>query len=166
MSLKEPHSTEISSPLIDPLAFTGIKRKTGQEKRGQCVGLWTKRWNVTLIKAETQLYSGCFLNEALGFRKKMGVVQLQYTEAENQINVIDPPPISFSPAGEVFVLFTVSSVPPGKMFLLFLHREEDVWVSDLKPRISFNFFVTSPKNMSDIIPRTEVEEAIRWYFTF
>ncbi|XP_029095804.1 angiotensin-converting enzyme 2 [Monodon monoceros] len=38
---------------------------------------------------------------------------------------------------------------------------EDVRVSDLKPRISFNFFVTSPKNMSDIIPRTEVEEAIR-----
>ncbi|XP_059943107.1 angiotensin-converting enzyme 2 isoform X2 [Mesoplodon densirostris] len=39
--------------------------------------------------------------------------------------------------------------------------EKDVWVSDLKPRISFNFFVTSPKNVSDIIPRTEVEEAIR-----
>nr|UJP38391.1 angiotensin-converting enzyme 2 [Taphozous melanopogon] len=40
-------------------------------------------------------------------------------------------------------------------------REEDVWVSDLKPRISFNFFVTLPKNVSDIIPRGEVEEAIR-----
>ncbi|XP_066104956.1 angiotensin-converting enzyme 2 [Saccopteryx bilineata] len=40
-------------------------------------------------------------------------------------------------------------------------REEDVWVSDLKPRISFKFFVTSPKNLSDIIPRSEVEEAIR-----
>lgn len=39
--------------------------------------------------------------------------------------------------------------------------EEDVWVSDLKPRISFNFFVTSPKNVSDFIPRTEVEQAIR-----
>uniref|UniRef100_A0A9L0RX25 Angiotensin-converting enzyme n=1 Tax=Equus caballus TaxID=9796 RepID=A0A9L0RX25_HORSE len=42
-----------------------------------------------------------------------------------------------------------------------LFGEEDVWVSDLKPRISFNFFVTSPKNASDIIPRTDVEEAIR-----
>jgi angiotensin-converting enzyme 2 len=40
-------------------------------------------------------------------------------------------------------------------------REEDVWVSDLKPRISFTFFVTTPKNASDIIPRNEVEEAIR-----
>lgn len=39
--------------------------------------------------------------------------------------------------------------------------EVDVWVSDLKPRVSFNFFVTSPKNVSDIIPRSEVEEAIR-----
>uniref|UniRef100_A0A8D0JCB2 Angiotensin-converting enzyme n=2 Tax=Sus scrofa TaxID=9823 RepID=A0A8D0JCB2_PIG len=37
---------------------------------------------------------------------------------------------------------------------------EDVWVSDLKPRISFNFFVTSPANMSDIIPRSDVEKAI------
>ena len=74
------------------------------------------------------------------------------------------PLISFSPA-EIFILFTVSSVPQQKMFLSFLHREEDVWVSDLKPRISFNFFVTSPKNASDIIPRTDVEEAIRWYFT-
>uniref|UniRef100_A0A8C0SJM8 Angiotensin-converting enzyme n=1 Tax=Canis lupus familiaris TaxID=9615 RepID=A0A8C0SJM8_CANLF len=41
--------------------------------------------------------------------------------------------------------------------------EDNVWVSDLKPRISFNFFVTSPGNVSDIIPRTEVEEAIRMY---
>ncbi|XP_037013451.2 angiotensin-converting enzyme 2 [Artibeus jamaicensis] len=40
-------------------------------------------------------------------------------------------------------------------------RAEDVWVSDLKPRVSFNFFVTLPNNMSDIIPRSEVEEAIR-----
>ncbi|XP_008589262.1 PREDICTED: angiotensin-converting enzyme 2-like, partial [Galeopterus variegatus] len=39
--------------------------------------------------------------------------------------------------------------------------EGDVWVSDLKPRISFNFFVTAPENVSDIIPRTEVENAIR-----
>ncbi|XP_003791912.1 angiotensin-converting enzyme 2 [Otolemur garnettii] len=39
--------------------------------------------------------------------------------------------------------------------------EEDVWVSDIKPRISFSFFVTAPKNVSEIIPRTEVEEAIR-----
>ncbi|XP_058391462.1 angiotensin-converting enzyme 2 isoform X2 [Diceros bicornis minor] len=39
--------------------------------------------------------------------------------------------------------------------------EDNVWVSDLKPRISFNLFVTSPNNVSDIIPRTEVEEAIR-----
>ncbi|XP_071463030.1 angiotensin-converting enzyme 2 isoform X2 [Marmota flaviventris] len=39
--------------------------------------------------------------------------------------------------------------------------EEDVWVSDLKPRISFNFFVTTPQNASDIIPRTDVEKAIR-----
>lgn len=47
------------------------------------------------------------------------------------------------------------------MFLLFVHRVEDVWVSDRKPRISFNFFVTSPNNMSDFIPRTDVEKAIR-----
>ncbi|KAM5128502.1 angiotensin-converting enzyme 2 isoform 1-T1 [Callospermophilus lateralis] len=39
--------------------------------------------------------------------------------------------------------------------------EEDVRVSDLKPRISFNFFVTAPQNVSDIIPRTDVEKAIR-----
>ncbi|XP_075855690.1 angiotensin-converting enzyme 2 [Microcebus murinus] len=37
---------------------------------------------------------------------------------------------------------------------------EDVWVNDFKPRISFTFFVTAPKNVSDIIPRTEVEKAI------
>ncbi|XP_011813280.1 PREDICTED: angiotensin-converting enzyme 2-like [Colobus angolensis palliatus] len=48
-----------------------------------------------------------------------------------------------------------------KMFVLFVYREEDVRVADLKPRISFNFYVTAPKNVSDIIPRTEVEEAIR-----
>ncbi|XP_019522936.1 PREDICTED: angiotensin-converting enzyme 2 [Hipposideros armiger] len=39
--------------------------------------------------------------------------------------------------------------------------EEDVRVSDRKPRVSFNFFVTSPNHVSDIIPRTEVEAAIR-----
>ncbi|KAF0878287.1 angiotensin-converting enzyme 2 isoform X1 [Crocuta crocuta] len=39
--------------------------------------------------------------------------------------------------------------------------EDNVWVSNLKPRISFNFFVTSYKNVSDVIPRSEVEEAIR-----
>jgi angiotensin-converting enzyme 2 len=41
------------------------------------------------------------------------------------------------------------------------HREEDVRVSDLKPRVSFYFFVTSPQNVSDVIPRSEVEDAIR-----
>nr|QHX39726.1 angiotensin I converting enzyme 2 [Oryctolagus cuniculus] len=41
-----------------------------------------------------------------------------------------------------------------------LFGEEDVRVSDLKPRISFNFFVTAPNNVNDIIPRNEVEEAI------
>ncbi|EDL40761.1 angiotensin-converting enzyme 2 precursor [Mus musculus] len=39
--------------------------------------------------------------------------------------------------------------------------EEDVRVSDLKPRVSFYFFVTSPQNVSDVIPRSEVEDAIR-----
>lgn len=39
--------------------------------------------------------------------------------------------------------------------------EEDIRVSNLQPRVSFNFFVTSPKNVSDIIPRSEVEAAIR-----
>ncbi|EGW01658.1 Angiotensin-converting enzyme 2 [Cricetulus griseus] len=39
---------------------------------------------------------------------------------------------------------------------------EDIRVSDLKPRVSFNFFVTSPQNVSDIIPRNEVEEAVRF----
>ncbi|XP_060230507.1 angiotensin-converting enzyme 2 [Meriones unguiculatus] len=39
--------------------------------------------------------------------------------------------------------------------------EENVWVSDLKPRVSFKFFVTSPQNVSNIIPRSEVEDAIR-----
>ncbi|XP_059106681.1 angiotensin-converting enzyme 2 [Peromyscus eremicus] len=38
---------------------------------------------------------------------------------------------------------------------------EDIHVSDLKPRVSFNFFVTSPQNVSDIIPRKDVEDAIR-----
>ncbi|KAM8752469.1 angiotensin-converting enzyme 2 [Rhynchonycteris naso] len=42
-----------------------------------------------------------------------------------------------------------------------LFREDNVRVSDLQPRISFKFIVTSPKNLSDIIPRSEVEEAIR-----
>ncbi|NP_001269290.1 angiotensin-converting enzyme 2 precursor [Chinchilla lanigera] len=40
-------------------------------------------------------------------------------------------------------------------------REEDVWVSDETPRISFTFFVTAPNNISDIIPKSEVEDAIR-----
>lgn len=39
--------------------------------------------------------------------------------------------------------------------------EEDVRVRDLKPRVSFYFFVTSPQNVSDVIPRSEVEDAIR-----
>ncbi|XP_006751368.1 angiotensin-converting enzyme 2-like [Leptonychotes weddellii] len=39
--------------------------------------------------------------------------------------------------------------------------EDNVWVNDLKPRISFTFFVTLPGNVSDIIPRADVEEAIR-----
>lgn len=39
---------------------------------------------------------------------------------------------------------------------------EDIHVSDLKPRVSFNFFVTSPQNVSDIIPRKDVEDAIRF----
>ncbi|XP_059535969.1 angiotensin-converting enzyme 2 isoform X1 [Myotis daubentonii] len=38
---------------------------------------------------------------------------------------------------------------------------ENVMVSDVKPRVSFNFFVTSPENASVIIPRSEVEDAIR-----
>uniref|UniRef100_A0A7N5K0K8 Angiotensin-converting enzyme n=1 Tax=Ailuropoda melanoleuca TaxID=9646 RepID=A0A7N5K0K8_AILME len=38
--------------------------------------------------------------------------------------------------------------------------EDNVWVSNLKPRISFNFFVTSPGNVSDVIPRADVEDAI------
>lgn len=66
-----------------------------------------------------------------------------------------------SPAGEAPIVCIVSSGPQGKMFLLFLRREDNVWVSNLKPRISFNFFVTASKNVSDVIPRSEVEEAIR-----
>lgn len=42
-----------------------------------------------------------------------------------------------------------------------LFGEDNVWVSDVTPRISFNFFVTEPNNVSSIVPRTEVEEAIR-----
>lgn len=42
-----------------------------------------------------------------------------------------------------------------------LFGEENIRVSDVKPRISFNFFVTAPKNVSDVIPRNEVENAIR-----
>ncbi|XP_006835673.1 PREDICTED: angiotensin-converting enzyme 2 [Chrysochloris asiatica] len=38
---------------------------------------------------------------------------------------------------------------------------EDVHVTDKQPRVSFKFFITMPKNQSDIIPKTEVEEAIR-----
>ncbi|XP_037678580.1 angiotensin-converting enzyme 2 isoform X2 [Choloepus didactylus] len=41
-----------------------------------------------------------------------------------------------------------------------LFGEEDVQVSELKPRISFIFVVSAPNNTSDIIPRTEVEKAI------
>ncbi|KAM6143732.1 angiotensin-converting enzyme 2 isoform 1-T1 [Erethizon dorsatum] len=40
-------------------------------------------------------------------------------------------------------------------------RDEDVWVSDETPRISFTFFVTAPNDVSDIIPKSEVENAIR-----
>ncbi|XP_048192746.1 angiotensin-converting enzyme 2 [Perognathus longimembris pacificus] len=40
-------------------------------------------------------------------------------------------------------------------------REENVKVSNWTPRISFTFYVTAPENASDIIPRDEVEEAIR-----
>ncbi|KAI5939323.1 angiotensin-converting enzyme 2 [Manis javanica] len=40
-------------------------------------------------------------------------------------------------------------------------EDECVRVSDLKPRVSFIFFVTLPKNVSAVIPRAEVEEAIR-----
>ncbi|XP_004612266.1 angiotensin-converting enzyme 2 [Sorex araneus] len=40
-------------------------------------------------------------------------------------------------------------------------RESNVVVSNFKPRISFTFVVTSPTNASTIIPRAEVEEAIR-----
>ncbi|XP_008839098.1 angiotensin-converting enzyme 2 [Nannospalax galili] len=39
--------------------------------------------------------------------------------------------------------------------------EENILVSDVKPRISFNFIVTAPKNVSEIIPRSEVEQSIR-----
>ncbi|XP_004866157.1 angiotensin-converting enzyme 2 [Heterocephalus glaber] len=39
-------------------------------------------------------------------------------------------------------------------------RAEDVWVSDETPRISFIFIVTAPNNITDIIPRSEVEDAI------
>ncbi|XP_004415448.1 PREDICTED: angiotensin-converting enzyme 2 [Odobenus rosmarus divergens] len=39
--------------------------------------------------------------------------------------------------------------------------EDNVRVNNLKPRISFTFFVTSPGNTSRIIPRADVEEAIR-----
>ncbi|KAM4818332.1 LOW QUALITY PROTEIN: angiotensin-converting enzyme 2 [Thomomys bottae] len=41
-------------------------------------------------------------------------------------------------------------------------REENVKVNNLTPRISFTFYVTAPKNSSEIIPRNEVEEAIRF----
>ncbi|XP_055987157.1 angiotensin-converting enzyme 2 [Sorex fumeus] len=39
--------------------------------------------------------------------------------------------------------------------------EDNIVVSNIKPRISFTFMVTSPANESIIIPRAEVEEAIR-----
>ncbi|XP_042536455.1 angiotensin-converting enzyme 2 [Dipodomys spectabilis] len=40
-------------------------------------------------------------------------------------------------------------------------REENVKVENLTQRISFTFYVTMPNNSSDIIPRDEVEAAIR-----
>lgn len=73
----------------------------------------------------------------------------------------DPPPnLLFTSSRSLHSLYCVLSLQ-RKMFLLFVHRVEDVWVSNLKPRISFNFHVTSPGNVSDIIPRPEVEGAIR-----
>ncbi|XP_068818348.1 angiotensin-converting enzyme 2 isoform X3 [Capricornis sumatraensis] len=58
--------------------------------------------------------------------------------------------------GALFKCDISNSTEAGQRLL-----EENVWVSDKKPRISFKFFVTSPNNVSDIIPRTEVENAIR-----
>ncbi|XP_074156029.1 angiotensin-converting enzyme 2 [Sminthopsis crassicaudata] len=43
-----------------------------------------------------------------------------------------------------------------------LFRDDNVKVSDLKPRISFYFLVTTPQNET-YVPREEVEEAIRLY---
>ncbi|XP_012887573.1 PREDICTED: angiotensin-converting enzyme 2 isoform X2 [Dipodomys ordii] len=40
-------------------------------------------------------------------------------------------------------------------------REENVKVENLTQRISFTFYVTMPNNSSDIVPRDEVEAAIR-----
>ncbi|XP_004449124.1 angiotensin-converting enzyme 2 [Dasypus novemcinctus] len=42
-----------------------------------------------------------------------------------------------------------------------LFGEDNVQVSDVKPRISFTFFVTAPNNVAEIIPINDVEEAIR-----
>ncbi|XP_060091098.1 angiotensin-converting enzyme 2 [Heteronotia binoei] len=40
-------------------------------------------------------------------------------------------------------------------------RSVNIHVGDVTPRISFHFIVTMPNNDSDIVPRSEVEEAIR-----
>ncbi|KAL8190278.1 UNVERIFIED_CONTAM: hypothetical protein K2H54_046976 [Gekko kuhli] len=40
-------------------------------------------------------------------------------------------------------------------------RSVNIHLGDVTPRISFNFIVTMPNNDSDIVPRSEVEEAIR-----
>lgn len=43
----------------------------------------------------------------------------------------------------------------------FFIRSVNIHVGDMTPRISFIFIVTMPNNDSDIVPRFEVEEAIR-----
>lgn len=48
-------------------------------------------------------------------------------------------------------------------FCLFI-RSVNIHVGDVTPRISFHFIVTMPNDDSDIVPRSEVEEAIRWNF--
>ncbi|XP_049622745.1 angiotensin-converting enzyme 2 isoform X2 [Suncus etruscus] len=42
-----------------------------------------------------------------------------------------------------------------------LFGDSNIMESNLTPRVSFTFFVTSPENVSEIIPKFEVEEAIR-----
>lgn len=52
----------------------------------------------------------------------------------------------------------------SKTLLSFLFRITDIHVGEQTQRISFYLTVSMPGNISDIVPKADVENAIRWDF--